>query len=107
MLQDFAAVTEAVDAAINANDLVALQQAIRMNHALLQNLGVVPDRVSNLISDLEQNNFAAKICGAGAIRGDSAGIVMVVADEDPTPIVQKHGFSVETVQVDQNGTTIL
>lgn len=107
MLQDFAAVTEAVDAAINSNDLVALQQAIRINHALLQNLGVVPDRVSNLINDLENNNFAAKICGAGAIRGDSAGIVMVVADEDPTPIVQKHGLSVETVQVDQNGTTIL
>jgi mevalonate kinase len=107
LLREFGMVTDALQTALQENNLAALQAAIRANHILLARLGVVPQEVLNLISDLEHNNCAAKICGAGAISGANAGVVMIAAADDPSEIVHKHGFIVETVQVDQNGTTIV
>ena len=51
--------------------------AIRENHALLQRIGVVPEATADLITSVEELGGAAKICGAGSVRGDNGGAVLV------------------------------
>lgn len=82
---DFGAVTHAMDAALQQNQVLATQQAIAANHRLLTTIGVVPRRVQQFIAAVEAVSGAAKICGAGAVAGDHAGIVLVVT-EDPTAL---------------------
>ena len=78
--QAFANVTYAMDAALKKQSTGDMQQAIRDNHQLLINLGVVPKKVQQFIAALEAKQAAAKICGAGAIIGDQAGAVLISAD---------------------------
>lgn len=77
---DFARVTEAMDVALQENNIAEVMRAVRDNHQLLTKIGVVPQMVQQFIADVEKNNGAAKICGAGAVAGDKAGVVLVVTD---------------------------
>jgi mevalonate kinase len=79
--KDFGAVTDAFDAALQNNQLHAMRCAIRENHRLLSSIDVVPQRVQQFITDVEALDGAAKICGAGAVSGDHAGIVLVITDQ--------------------------
>jgi hydroxymethylglutaryl-CoA synthase len=71
--------------AVTLNLLEALQQshspnwsaALRENHSLLCEVGVVPQKIQSEIAQLAKAGFAAKICGAGSIRGSKAGMVLV------------------------------
>lgn len=67
--------------------------AIRENHRLLHTLGVVPNKVAQFIETIETQGGAAKICGAGSIGGDSAGIVMVLHDQDITPLCNMFAYT--------------
>ncbi len=58
--------------------------AIADNHRLLTHLGVVPERVQAFIKTIENHGGRAKICGAGSITGDNAGIVWVYGLEEET-----------------------
>lgn len=78
----FAAVTNKMDAALQQRSWHDMQDAVRENHQLLTSIGVVPGRVQQFISDVEFTGNAAKICGAGSIAGDHAGIVMVLTDNE-------------------------
>jgi mevalonate kinase len=78
---DFADVTLAMDAALQANQPQALRQAINANQALLVKIGVVPPRVQAFAQSLELADGAAKICGAGAVSGDNGGIVLAVIED--------------------------
>ena len=49
---------------------------MRENHRLLCQLGVVPTKVQELIAEIEKLGGAAKISGAGSIRGDAAGLII-------------------------------
>lgn len=73
----FTAITEQMSQAWQAQNQLALQAAIRANHRLLVKIGVVPTAVQQFIAEIEQCGGAAKICGAGAVRGDNAGIIWV------------------------------
>jgi mevalonate kinase len=79
---DFAATTNHMDVALQATDLLEVQQAIRNNHTLLTHIGVVPKRVQQFINDVQYIGGAAKICGAGAVAGDKAGITLVVMEDE-------------------------
>jgi mevalonate kinase len=104
---EFGTVTNAIDMAIAQNDIEALKIGIRANHKLLDRIGVVPAKVSKLVAEIEAQNGAAKICGAGAIKGDNAGVVLVLADPDIQHIADKHGYSLQPIQVDTHGTRII
>lgn len=82
LIDGFRAVTQAMDTAIQQQDWQAMCATIRANHALLVQIGVVPARVQQFIAQAQNFDAAAKICGAGAIAGDTAGIVMVVTDNE-------------------------
>ncbi len=82
MGDDFAAVTNAMDAALQADYLDDVMRAIRENHQLLVTIGVVPEMVQHFIAEVQDIFGAAKICGAGAVAGKQAGIVLVVTDNE-------------------------
>lgn len=88
---EFAAVTEAVDRALDhaPADLPAL---VRENHRLLCRIGVVPERVQALIAELEAAGAGAKVCGAGSVAGDQAGVVLVCGAVDLDAFAAAHGL---------------
>ncbi len=77
----FGEVTRAMDQAIVKANTQSFKQTVRENHQLLHRIGVVPDRVNQFIADIESAAGAAKICGAGAVSGSSAGVVLVMIDD--------------------------
>lgn len=79
---EFADVTEAMDAAFQLNNLILIKEAVHQNHVLLTKIGVVPNRVHSFINEVQKITGSAKICGAGAVSGDQAGIVLVVTEDE-------------------------
>lgn len=77
LLQQFEAVTQKIYQAIQQQNKTQFCLAIQQNHALLCELGVVPLKVQTLIQQIESQGGSAKICGAGAVMGDNAGIVLI------------------------------
>src|SRR3990167_6631018 len=78
---DFARVTQAMDQALREEQWHDFKEAIQQNHRLLMDIGVVPEKVQQFIDGVEQTNGVAKICGAGAVEGDHAGIVLAITDD--------------------------
>ncbi|WP_420554293.1 mevalonate kinase [Neptuniibacter marinus] len=81
----FSEVTQRVE--MSVNQPTEMLSAIRLNHRLLQEIGVVPLSVSQLIERIEALGGAAKICGAGAHRGEGAGQVLVYFPEQNTELL--------------------
>ena len=75
---DFESVTNEIKKAMEVGDLSETQYLIRENHRLLKEIGVVPNEVCQFIKNIEKNGGAAKICGAGAVAGKTAGMVLVI-----------------------------
>lgn len=73
--QGFADCTNALlDALTNDADP---RPVIKENHRLLSRIGVVPATVNRMVDMVEAAGGAAKISGAGSIRGDHGGVVLV------------------------------
>lgn len=107
--EDFAAVTQAMDVALQharANDLTT---AIKTNHQLLATLGVVPSRVQQFIAEVESIRGAAKICGAGAIAGEAAGAVLVFAEDERAvmSLCQRFHYSVLPIAGEPRGVHVV
>jgi mevalonate kinase len=102
---EFTRVTLACDQALQAHDTPLLQQAISENHRLLCQIGVVPSRIQEFIAEVEAAGGAAKICGAGSVRGDNAGFLLMLPGdlEKIEHLTHQFGFTVERVQL---GVTI-
>jgi len=79
---DFTAVTDAMDKAFQSNKLDEVILAMRENHKLLNAIGVVPQKVQQLIAEIEQQGGAAKISGAGAVEGSNAGVVLIAMEDE-------------------------
>lgn len=104
---DFEAVTLEMEKAIRANDVKAIQRMVRENNKLLIRIGVVPEKVQRFIADVEAWGGAAKVCGAGTVAGDKAGVVLVFAAEPPDSVCARHGYSVLAVRGDPLGARIV
>lgn len=105
--KDFGDITNALDQALQNTDIKPVVHCIRENHQLLRQIGVVPDKVHEFIMRVEKQQAAAKICGAGSIRGDAAGIVLVLSEEDITPIATDFGYNVIPITLDTRGTCVI
>jgi mevalonate kinase len=84
-----------------------MQSLIRENHRLLCRIGVVPQKVQQFVSEVEAAGGAAKVCGAGSVRGDSGGAVLVLADFMPAALAEKYGYNVSPLRGDPLGTRIV
>lgn len=78
---EFAGVTMMMDKALQQSSSASLRDAIHQNHRLLSQIGVVPNKIQQFISQVEIMGGAAKICGAGAVSGDKGGSVLVVMED--------------------------
>lgn len=82
--------------------------SIRDNHRLLQQIGVVPEKVAKFIDAIEAQGGAAKICGAGSIAGDSAGIVMVLHDSSVHSLCQAFSYTLlDPISEATHGSAVL
>ena len=104
---EFEAVTTAFEEAIRANNTQKVRWLVRENNRLLAAIGVVPQRVQQFIADLEQQGASGKICGAGSVRGDKGGVVLVFADIPPTALCEKYTYTVSPVRGDPLGTRMV
>ena len=104
---EFEAVTEAFEEAIRANDDQKVRWLVRENNRLLAAIGVVPDRVRQFIGDIENLGGSAKICGAGSVVGNNAGVVLVFADAPPSELCSNYGYTVSPVRGDPLGTRMV
>lgn len=75
----FGAVTSEFEGAISED--ADPKQIIAENQKLLQRIGVVPDAAQEFVAEVEAVGGAAKICGAGSIRGDAGGAVLVYLND--------------------------
>lgn len=82
LCHEFAEVTNDMDRALQQHSMAEMKEAVKANHQLLTKIGVVPARVQQFITQVEAFDSAAKICGAGAVAGDAAGIVMVLTEQE-------------------------
>lgn len=105
MNADFAAVTRAMDDALQQQSIVELHKAVRENHKLLNHIGVVPNKVAEFISKAEQSGASAKICGAGAVGGDHAGVVIAMTNhqEALARLCDQYGYTISAIAGDVSG----
>lgn len=80
--EEFAAVTISMDKALKEQAWDNMRAAIRENHRLLVEIGVVPEKICQFVSTIESMGGAAKICGAGTIAGDQAGALLVATEDE-------------------------
>lgn len=104
---DFESVTEEISKTLSGKDNETLRHAIRENHRLLSEIGVVPERVRMFVSEIEKNGGAAKICGSGSIHGDQGGTVMVVAEKPPVELCKQFNYTLTAVRGDPLGVRII
>jgi mevalonate kinase len=79
---EFAAVTESLDEALQADQQTTIKKLLQENHHLLVKIGVVPEQIKTFITEVEQSGGIGKICGAGAVRGSRAGVMLVISDDE-------------------------
>jgi mevalonate kinase len=104
---DFEDVTREVESAVRENNDTLMRSLLRENHRLLCRIGVVPEKVQRFVGDVEAAGGAAKVCGAGSVRGENGGVVLVLADFMPTTLAEKYGYTISPVRGDPLGTRIV
>lgn len=84
-------------------------QAIKANHQLLNMIGVVPEKVASFIREIEKHKGAAKICGAGSIKGNAAGMVLVFLNDEPLlkKINLKYNYDILPIQMESRGVYVV
>ncbi len=105
----FEAVTMQLDQALQQNNQATIKSLISENHQLLYQIGVVPEPVNKFVAEVEKLSAAAKVCGAGAIRGDHAGVVLVICDDSKQiePLCQQYGYTIEPLSIAAQGVQIV
>lgn len=104
---EFEDVALQVERALAGHDERALRELIRANHRLLVRIGVVPERIQAFIREVEKEGGAGKICGAGAVRGERAGVLLILADRRPEELAARYGYRLETIQAEPQGARLI
>jgi mevalonate kinase len=106
---EFAAVTDAMDAALQENHFAATVNAVRVNHQLLTTIGVVPETVQRFAKEVEATQSAAKICGAGAVSGEQAGVVLAVTEnrDELEKICERYNYTILPITGEARGVHVV
>jgi len=100
---EFKKTTESFAKGLSENHPQTLKNAINENHQLLCQLGVVPTKVQRFIQAVNAQNISAKICGAGAVRGDCAGMVLCSDPQaDITELCKIYGYTQHLLQIEHD-----
>lgn len=96
---EFANITCELETALGEGDPRRITKAIQKNHRLLVELGVVPPRVQDFVKEIESQGGAAKICGAGSIRGPCGGALWVWQDPDLETRCEAYNYPHRTLRI--------
>ncbi len=108
LISKFSKITEIIKQALITNNRTQLLAAIRENHALLCAIKVVPQKVQAFIEEVEFLGGAAKICGAGSVYGDNAGVLLLLGEQSKiAKIAANYNYQLQDVSVDFSGVTIV
>ncbi|MCQ2604795.1 MAG: hypothetical protein MJ215_07155 [Spirochaetia bacterium] len=81
----------------NSGDISSLADHIRENQLLLEEIGVVPQKVADFAGELYKKRLGFKICGAGAVRGNGGGIGILFCEknqlEEAEKICRAYGYT--------------
>lgn len=100
----FKKVTRKLVEAWSEKDSLKLKKWVRKNQQLLFKLGVVPAKVQSFIDQLEsQYHAAAKICGAGSVSGDNAGMVLCISENPPYALCETYGYKCLPLRLQTKG----
>lgn len=100
----FAHTTDAIIQAWSQQDSQKLYQYIEDNEKLLEQIGVVPEKVQQFIQRLKTEcNGTAKVCGSGSIKGDCAGVLLCFSNQAPTELCQEFGYHLQRITIDNQG----
>jgi mevalonate kinase len=80
-----------------------LYDGVRCNDALLRRIDVVPERVGRFIDEVSAAGGGAKITGAGSIRGDSGGMVLVFSESAPVELCAAYGYELLDIEGEARG----
>lgn len=105
--QDFEQVTLLLEKALTKQDYELFDKQIAENHRLLVKLGVVPEKVSSFITEVERLGKSAKICGAGAVCGNTAGIVLVSGASNIDALCKRYDFTPLKVAPQSTGAHVI
>lgn len=81
--------TDELDAALRSGAQSEVMAILRASQRLLEELGVVPAPIRELVRRLERSGAAAKISGAGSLAGPGAGALLVY---DPGGALSRREF---------------
>lgn len=86
--QAFADTTDALEQSLTHNPV----DALKANHRLLMRIGVVSAQAAQLIAEIEHSGGAAKISGAGTIRGEKNGTILCYHSDEKAlkSVLKKH-----------------
>ena len=104
---EFEKVTGDMESALERNDSGDFKRAVAGNERLLEEIGVVPERVKEFTREVEASGGAAKVCGAGAVGGDAGGVVLVTGEVPPVELCAKYGYETMTVRPDPLGVRVV
>lgn len=102
--QTFTQTTAEIEQAWLKQDFNQLQQAIRANHQLLCRIGVVPQKIQSFVERLVQKfDAAVKVCGAGSVEGESAGVLLCLSIDSPYELCEAHGYHTQALKIQTQG----
>ena len=104
---DFESLALQLQSALAENNCRSIYEGIRENHQLLSRIDVVPEKVKKFIFDVEKENGAAKISGAGSVTGDNAGMVLVYSPREPHKLCREYGYQLIYVESDAYGLRVI
>jgi len=102
----FEKITDGLQKALCAGDTASVRDLVREQHRLLCEIGVVPEKVRLFIKQIEKDGGAAKICGAGSIRGDKGGVVLVFQADEPVKQAEAYGYPLLPVKLERHGAGV-
>ncbi|MDG4812303.1 hypothetical protein P8629_04730 [Hydrogenovibrio sp. 3SP14C1] len=102
---EFKKVAHLIEQAWQTSDAEQLRDAIKHNQQLLETIGVVPPTVQRFIHTLNQSSeSAAKLCGAGSVSGEKAGIVLCISQHPPETLCQEYGYEYYPLKFSEKGS---
>jgi mevalonate kinase len=104
---DFSTTTQALHDAMQKGHKNEIQEHIRHNHQLLRTINVVPNKAHQFITEIEKQGGAAKVCGAGSIYGDAAGVLLVMTDQDISSLAKEYDYQTSQIQLETRGTHLV
>ena len=83
------------------NNICELQKNICSNQLLLEEIGIVPNKVKKFLNSLNKTS-SGKICGSGAISGENAGVILCIG-KAPYALCEDYGYSISPISIDTKG----